>query len=103
MFRDGYDESAIENIGERVPWEETPLRCLHACFLQRSTEEDLRTGAHAGRPILEETGMQDRSVRGRLKRRLRGHLAPQTSAWKNEKYMRGDLVSVDAAPFFPVR
>jgi hypothetical protein len=47
--------------------------------------------------------MQDRSVRGRLKRRLRGHSAPQTSAWKNEKYMRGDLVTVDASPFFPVR
>jgi hypothetical protein len=100
-FRDGYDESAVDNIGERVRWEETPLRCLHACFLRRSTEEPQRTGAPAGRPILEETGMQDRSVRGRVKRRLRRHPAPQVSAWKNEKYMRGDLVTVDASPFFP--
>jgi hypothetical protein len=102
VFRDGYDESAVDNIGERVPWEETPLRCLHACFLRRSSHELQHTGAPAGRPILEETGMQDRSVRGRLKRLLRGHSPPEISAWKNEKYMRGDLVTVDAAPFFPV-
>ena len=76
VFRDGYDESAVDNIGERLPWEETPLRCLHACFLRRSTQEPEHTGAPAGRPILEETGMQDRSVRGRLKRRLRRHSAP---------------------------
>jgi Glycosyl transferase family 2 len=99
VFRDGYDESAVENIGERIPWEETPLRCLHACFLRRSTDEPQQTGAPAGRPILEETGMQDRGVRGHVKRLLRGHQPPETSAWKNEKYMRGDLVTVDAAPF----
>jgi hypothetical protein len=46
--------------------------------------------------------MQDRSVRGRVKRRLRRYSAPQVSEWKNEKYMRGDLVTVDASPFFPV-
>ena len=102
-FRDGCDESAVDNIGERMRWEETPLRCLHACFLRRSTQEPQYTGAPAGRPILEETGMQDRSVRGRVKRRLRRHAAPQVSSWKNEKYMRGDLVTVDASPFFPVR
>jgi hypothetical protein len=101
-FREGYDESAVDNIGERVSWEETPLRCLHACFLRRSTQEPQHAGSPAGRPILEETGMQDRSARGRLKRFLRGRSAPETSAWKNEKYMRGELVTVDAAPFFPV-
>ena len=101
VFRDGYDERTVENIGEQVGWEESPLRCLHACFLQRSSGET-PGGAQAGRPILEETGMQDRSLRGRVKRRLRGHRPPETSDWKNEKYRRGDLVTVDATPFFPV-
>jgi hypothetical protein len=74
---------------------------LHACFLRRSSADPEPSGV-TGRPILEETGMQDRSVRGRLKRFVRGHSPPSASDWKVEKYMRGDLVTVAATPFFPV-
>jgi hypothetical protein len=98
-FRPGFDERSVDNIGERLSWDETPLRCLHACFLRRSSGEAER-GEGFARPILEETGMQDRSLLGALKRSLRRREVPRTSAWKREKYMRGDLVSVDAAPFF---
>jgi len=100
LFRDGYDEGAVDNLGERLTWDETPLRCLHACFLQRSTADQPRSGEPHARPILEETQLQDRSWRGALKRRVRGRPLPDESAWKREKYMRGDLVSVDATPFF---
>jgi hypothetical protein len=96
-FRGGYDALAVDNIGERLSWEETPLRCLHVCFLPRSSR-DAQGGAVA-RPILEETAMQDRSWRGAVKRRLRGRRAPRESAWKREKYMRGPVVTVDASPF----
>jgi hypothetical protein len=99
VFRDGYDEHAVDNIGERLSWEETPLRCLHACFLRRSHADPEPSGPPTGRPILEETAMQDRSRLGRLKRRLRGRPAPDVSSWKAEKYMRGELVTVDASPF----
>jgi hypothetical protein len=100
LFRGGYDERAVDNIGERSSWDETPLRCLHACFLRRSSSEQPRSGDPHARPILEETQLQDRSWRGDLKRRLRRRRPPDESAWKREKYMRGDLVSVDASPFF---
>jgi hypothetical protein len=100
FFRDGFDERSVDNIGERLPWDETPLRCLHACFLQRSTAEPARSGDSYARPILEETQLQDRSLVGLLKRRLRRRGTPESSAWKREKYMRGDLVTVDASPFF---
>jgi hypothetical protein len=101
LFRNGYDERAVDNIGERIPWDETPLRCLHACFLERSSSEPPRPDDDPyGRPILEETQLQDRSWRGDLKRRLRPRRPPDESAWKREKYMRGDLVTVDASPFF---
>ena len=101
LFRNGYDERAVDNIGERIPWDETPLRCLHACFLERSSSEPPRADDNPhGRPILEETQLQDRSWRGDLKRRLRPRRPPDESGWKREKYMRGDLVTVDASPFF---
>jgi hypothetical protein len=99
VFRPGYDERSVDNIGERLSWDETPLRCLHACFLRRSSGDPEPSGEPLGRPILEETGMQDRGWRGRLKRRLRGRAIPEVSAWKGEKYMRGALVTVDASPF----
>jgi len=89
----------VDNIGERMSWEETPVRCLHVCFLPRSTE-DPDTSEVQPRPILEETAMQDRSWRGSLKRLARGRRAPEVSAWKNEKYLRGERVTVDASPFF---
>jgi hypothetical protein len=100
VFVPGYDERAVDNIGERTSWEETPLRCLHACFLRRSHADPEPTGPPSGRPILEETAMQDRSVRGNLKRRLRRRPVPEVSAWKGEKYRRGELVTIDASPFF---
>ena len=101
VFRAGYDERAVDNIGERVSWDESPLRCLHVCFLRRSSSDP--RGEPLARPILEETAMQDRSWRGGLKRRVRGRKPPETSAWKREKYMRGELVTVDASPFLAAR
>lgn len=98
-FRPGYDERGVDNIGERMSWEETPVRCLHLCFLRRSSQDPDRAEASA-RPILEETGMQDRSPVGALKRRLRRRRPLEVSNWKREKYMRGELVIVDASPFF---
>ena len=98
VFRSGYDERAVDNIGERLSWDETPLRCLHACFLRRSSAEP-EPSEPAGRPILEETSMQDRSWRGVVKRRLLRRSPPTVSAWKQEKYMRGQLTTVDASPF----
>ena len=101
-FRSGYDERSVDNIGERLSWDETPLRCLHVCFLQRSTRDapGPPDATPSGRPILEETAMQDRSWRGSLRRfaRRRGR-APEVSTWKREKYMRGDVVTIDATPF----
>ena len=70
VFRDGYDESAVDNIGERLSWDETPLRCLHACFLRRSSGDPEAHGASRGRPILEETGDAGPRLRGCDSKRL---------------------------------
>ena len=98
-FRPGYDERSVDNIGECLSWDETPLRCLHMCFLPRSSKD---AGATM-RPILEETSLHDRSPRGALKRMLLRRRRPEVSEWKREKYMRGELVTVDASPFLVPR
>ena len=37
VYRPGYDERSVDNIGDRLSWDETPLRCLHATFMRRSS------------------------------------------------------------------
>jgi hypothetical protein len=99
VFRPGYDERSVDNIGERISWEETPLRCLHTCFLARSSKDPEEQSLFA-RPILEQSQMHDRTWRGAVKRVLRRSRPPvETEDWKRTKYMRGDLVTVDASPF----
>ena len=92
-FRPGYDRETIVHLGERHGWDESPLRCLHVCFLRRSSLE--RDGAGAsGRPSPIELG-------GKRRRRLGRFLParPSGSEWKQEKYRRGELVTIDASPF----
>jgi glycosyltransferase involved in cell wall biosynthesis len=96
-FRPGFDEGSVDNIGERLSWDETPLRCLHLCFVRRSTADP---DDPAPRAILMESGLHDRTMLGAAKRRLLRRQPPGESAWKQEKYMRGDLVTVEATPFF---
>lgn len=98
-FAPGFDASSVDNIGERLSWEETPLRCLHLCFLRRSSLDPEPSGEPSGRPILEETGAQDRSWRGNLKRLVRRRTRHVEASWKREKYTRGELVTLDASPF----
>jgi hypothetical protein len=95
-FQPGYGEASVDNIGERLTWDETPLRCLHMCFVRRSSADPAELVA---RPILMESGLHDRTPFGALKRRALRRRGPSVSAWKQEKYMRGDLVTVDASPF----
>jgi hypothetical protein len=100
-FRPGYGHDSVDNLGDRLSWDETPLRCLHTTFLRRSSGDPEHKDPVL-RPILMESAMQDRSWRGGLKRFLRRRRPPAVSEWKPQKYMRGDLVTVDATPFLPV-
>jgi glycosyltransferase involved in cell wall biosynthesis len=95
-FRPGFDDGSVDNIGERLTWEETPLRCLHMCFVRRSSADPEQPAA---RPILMESGLHDRTLLGGLKRGVLRRRPPAASEWKQEKYMRGDVVTVDAKAF----
>ena len=96
-FRPGYDRETIGVLGDRFTWEESPLRCLHVCFLRRSSLDALDAAGH-GRLSPIEFGGKRRSRLTSLIDRLRP--TPTTSPWKDEKYRRGELVTKDAAAFF---
>ena len=97
-FRSGYDRNRTTHLGESHTWEETPLRCLHVCFLRRSSLSPNGEGSRLS-PI-ELGGKRRVAPRGlvQLAHRFRPSV-PLGSAWKQEKYRRGQLVTKDAAPF----
>jgi hypothetical protein len=99
-FRPGYDRESIVHMGERQAWDESLLRCLHVCFLRRSSRER-EDEAVSGRPSPIELGGKRRSRLRRLARPFHGVSSGASggSEWKQEKYRRGELVVKDASPF----
>lgn len=95
-FRPGFDDAKKRNFQETLSWEETPLRCLHLCFLRRSSLEE-------GRAPVRENIME--IYRGSLWQRWSAALrrlvgGRSASRWKTDHYRRGDLVTKDVGVFF---
>ena len=97
VFKPGQHWESRKDLADGTTWESDPLRCLHVCFLPRSSREN--TGA---RRNLDESRAYDRGPLGALKRLVRPVRAEQArKSWKHEWYARGDRVTVGATPFFP--
>jgi hypothetical protein len=92
-FREGFHWESKRDLSEETDWSSDPLRCLHVCFLPRTTGE-----VPGGRQNLNESRLFDRSIVGRLKRLARPP-AQRDGSWKRDWYARGEHVTVDATPF----
>jgi glycosyltransferase involved in cell wall biosynthesis len=106
-FKAGYHWESRRDLAAETIWDTDPLRCLHVCFLRRSSRDtEART-----RRNLDESREFDRGAVGTLKRLVRqSHAAPHIRAleregkdWKREWYARGERVTVEARPFLPDR
>jgi hypothetical protein len=103
-FRSGYHWESMRYLSETTSWSDDPLRCLHMCFLRRSSLDD---SDGQTRRNLTESGLRDRSWVGSVKRRLRPPTVPPQATelhqsgtnWKREWYARGERVTVDSSPF----
>jgi hypothetical protein len=93
-FRPGREARKLE-LGKQLTWDESPLRCLHVCFLRRSSREH-EARARVNIPDLNAP----RRLPARLWYRARVALGREQSAWKLEHYRQGEVVTVDARPFF---
>jgi hypothetical protein len=73
------------------------MRCLHVCFLPRSSSR--RDRAHARLSYVERIAGGRRE---RLRRRALELVGqPEESWWKLNKYAQGDEVTVSVEGFFP--
>jgi glycosyltransferase involved in cell wall biosynthesis len=93
-----FDPKSVEkrlSLHDLHPWEEAWFRCLHTCFMPRST---LDQGNAAARQNVSESFDWVKQWKDRLRRWL--GIAPARN-YKHEKYRRGDAVTLDVAQFFP--
>ncbi len=91
-FAEGWNDAMKCNLQDEVPWDDSPLRCLHLCFLPRSSRDRASAGARAN--IMETYGT---GLRGLAARFLGGS---SRARWKHDHYRQGPEVSVDTRPFF---
>ncbi len=94
-FREGWQWESVASLGDAYAWEDNPFRCLHACFLRRSS----RDGAATVRLNIAEGNTYRRDLRGRVERLLLRRRAEPGRSWKLDKYRQGPLVTKDASPF----
>lgn len=95
VFKPGYDESKRRNLHEQTNWEDTDFRCLHMCFLRRSSAEPLRSEPR--RNIMDRHAWGWRKI---FKEGLRIARGLPLSNWKLERYARGPLVEKPVQMFF---
>lgn len=95
-FKPGFDALRRLQLHEQVAWEEAHFRCLHTCFMRRSSLDE---GAAPARPNVSENYL--RGGLGGFARKVWNRLCGRApvSDWKLEKYARGELVTLDATPF----
>ncbi|MFA7342786.1 MAG: glycosyltransferase family 2 protein [Terrimicrobiaceae bacterium] len=96
-FQPGFDDSMKKNFQEETGWEESPLRCLHTCFLPRSTHDASRGGVAVRRNIME---IYRGGIAGTVRRFACRLLRRPDSQWKKDFYRRGPQETVDARAFF---
>jgi hypothetical protein len=83
-------------LRDEHPWDEAPMRCLHVCFLRRSSRQP---EGHTARLSYVERIADGR--RAKLRRRFGELLGrPPESWWKLNKYRQGPETSVSIAGFF---
>lgn len=105
VYRPGFHWESRRDFATTSDWDTDHLRCLHTCFLRRSSRE---SETDVGwRENLDETRKFRRGMSGTLIRMIRrpapspgaAKVAQLSSTWKREWYRRGDRVSVDATAF----
>lgn len=96
VFKKSYDASLRLNLHEQIPWDQSFYRCLHTCFLRRSSL-DPPGGQDRPNPVeLSGKNYLDKMGLGFIRNLYR----VEKKNWKKEKYLRGDLSTVDVSIFF---
>ncbi len=97
-FKAGFDSKKRYYLHDDYSWSESHFRCLHLCFLPRTSQDSRKSGQ-----LFIRKNIADKLAENywdRIKSSIYRFLGiADTSSWKKEKYMRGDLVTVSVKDF----
>jgi len=96
-FRPGFEAGAKRNLQLEATWNDSDLRCLHTCFLPRSSTDNA-SKATVRQNIMEMRNPGWLGAIKNLMRRWSGSPVAE-SGWKREKYQRGERLEVSTEPF----
>jgi len=98
IFKKGYDNSLRFEMYKDISWEDAYFRCLHLCFIRRSSLEKVVAGDEGNRKNISD--LLGEGILARVKSRCLQFIGiKQHSSWKKDKYMRGQLVEKSVVPF----
>jgi len=95
FFRPGFGEHQRRDLHKDTDWIDADFRCLHLCFLRRSSKEP--EGSSPRRNIMDSYAWDWRKI---LKEGWRIARGLPLSNWKLERYARGPLVTHPVGNFF---
>ena len=93
-FKKGYNKKRRFKTCDETSWHESLFRCLHLCFLPRSSKDNISVMGRLNVPEVigkESKGLLEKISLGLIKTGSKTN----ESNWKKEKYMRGELVTVN--------
>jgi len=94
-FRSGFGEHQRRDLYKDTDWKDADFRCLHMCFLRRSSQESAQPVPR--RNIMDRHAWGWRKILKETCRMVRGL---PLSNWKLERYARGPLVTLPVDSFF---
>lgn len=104
-FKDGYNDDKRLHLWQTEDWESTSLRCLHLCFIQRSSlQVRCEDGDYMRQNISDKIASKKSLLELVIKYigfALKGKIYKQAkvSGWKVEKYRSGPKVQIDISKF----
>jgi len=101
VFKQGFGEERRCYLYQETPWEKSLFRCLHMCFLKRSSRQKSWKGQYIPRQnpadILSQTRLQ---LLWSYIRKGLGMPVEGKQEWKIDKFTRGQVHTVDVDQFF---
>ncbi len=95
VFREGYSKQNSYSFSRETTWDAADFRCLHLCFLQRSSQD--KTNTSSGILSTRKNPAESRILR-RITRNIE-QLNPNSSDYRKKRYARGKVESFDLNNF----
>ena len=98
IFKEGFDKSLKYNIYEKYNWDDSYFRCLHLCFINRSSFDPRNRNIIRLNP--QQSSRKLSLVKNFICNLLNGRISFNINYKKLRYYGQGELVVKDIQPFF---